>query len=619
MKVFEIPMVVTSLVGLCFLTGLDAPPARADFTFGASVNIESAFPLLDGAIDCFSADGLEMYIESDRAGGQGNYDLWVYKRASVEDDWGPPENPGPGVNKPSWDFGASITADGLELYFASGRSGGSSGAYGSGDLYVSKRTTRDSPWGWPTNLGPNVNTSYNDVAPSVSSDGLELCFASYDRPGGYGASDIYVSKRATRNDPWGPAANLGPAVNSPADDTAPCLSPDGLLLVFQDYPTPRPGGYGGSDLWMTRRASRSAPWEPVVNLGPTINTPTGEYRPCFAPDGSALYFLRDVGYWKAPILPIVDFSGDSKVDAKDMALLADNCGKHTSLCDIGPFPWGDGVVDEKDLAVLMESLVTPGPKATDVSCDVVLRWVSPSFAQTCDVYLGTSFETINTTSRANPQGVLVSQGQTATTYDPAGLLELSRTYYWRVDFVIAGPTPTIITGPVLKFTTAALTYPIKNITATASSAQAGSGPERTVDGSGLDKSDGYSTDPKDMWWSQGVAPHWIQYEFDKVYTLHELWVWNMNQIIEPFIGFGAKSVKIEYSIDGTTWTPLANVPEFARAPGKPGYTANTIVSFAGVPAKYVKLTIEKNWGVAPQTGLSEVRFFCIQSAAVPKP
>ncbi len=52
--------------------------------------------------------------------------------------------------------------------------------------------------------------------------------------------------------------------------------------------------------------------------------------------------------------------------------------------------------------------------------------------------------------------------------------------------------------------------------------------------------------------------------------------------------------------------------------GKPGYTANTIVSFAGVSAKYVKLTIEKGWGARPADGLSEVRFFCIQSAAVPK-
>jgi hypothetical protein len=265
----------------------------------------------------------------------------------------------------------------------------------------------------------------------------------------------------------------------------------------------------------------------------------------------------------------------------------------------------------------MESLVTPSPKASDVPCDVILSWVSPSFANTCDVYLGTSQEAVSTASRTNPQGVLVSQGQTASTYNPAKPLQLSQTYYWRVDFVIPGPTPTIVKGPVLQFTTGGLTYPIKNVTATASSAQAGSGPERTVDGSGLDKTDGHSTDQKDMWWSLNQSPSWIQYEFDQVYALHEMWVWNFNTMADPFIGFGAKTVKIEYSTDGAAWAPLADVPEFARAPGKPGYTANTKINFAGIPAKFVKLTIEKNWGIAPQTGLSEVRFFAIQTAAVP--
>jgi len=197
-------------------------------------------------------------------------------------------------------------------------------------------------------------------------------------------------------------------------------------------------------------------------------------------------------------------------------------------------------------------------------------------------------------------------------------LKLSQTYYWRVDFVIAGPTPAIVKGPVLQFTTAALTYQIRSITATASPSQVGMGPEKTIGGSGLDKSDGHSTNGTDMWLST-TAPHWIQYQFDKIYTLHELWVWNSNQPVEPFIGFGAKAVKIEYSTDGTTWTPLANVPEFAKATGKPGYAANTIVSFAATPAKYVKLTIEKGWGSMPSAGLSEVRFFAIQSAAVPKP
>ena len=154
MKLFEIPMVVTSLVGLCFLTGLDAPPARADFTFGEPVNIQSTFPLLNPAtdcIDCFSADGLEMYFESTRAGGQGQLDLWVCKRASVEDDWGPPENLGP--TRQQCKLGClrqSITADGLELYFYSDRPGG----YGSGDLYVTKRATRDQPLGPADQPGP---------------------------------------------------------------------------------------------------------------------------------------------------------------------------------------------------------------------------------------------------------------------------------------------------------------------------------------------------------------------------------------------------------------------------------------------------------------------------------
>ena len=58
-----------------------------------------------------------MYIDSSRAGGQGGYDLWVCKRASPEDDWGPPENLGPTVNSASNETCASITADGLELYF----------------------------------------------------------------------------------------------------------------------------------------------------------------------------------------------------------------------------------------------------------------------------------------------------------------------------------------------------------------------------------------------------------------------------------------------------------------------------------------------------------------------
>ena len=119
----------------------------------------------------------------------------------------------------------------------------------------------------------------------------------------------------------------------------------------------------------------------------------------------------------------------------------------------------------------------------------------------------------------------------------------------------------------------------------------------------------HGTDGTTMWLSAGAQPNWIQYQFDKVYKLNDLKVWNSNQLIEGFLGFGAKKVTIEYSADGTTWTALDNVPEFARATGMAGYAANTTVNLGGVMAKFVKLTINSNWGgVAPQTGLSEVRF-----------
>lgn len=148
------------------------------------------------------------------------------------------------------------------------------------------------------------------------------------------------------------------------------------------------------------------------------------------------------------------------------------------------------------------------------------------------------------------------------------------------------------------------------VRATASSFEPGRGPRNTIDGSGLSASDEHSINEEDMWLSSEKIPQWIHYEFDNVYDLRELWVWNSNQFIEPFVGFGAKDVTIAYSVDGVTWSQLDGVPEFARGTGLPGYTANTRVDLSGVSAKYVRLTIRTNWGgILPACGLSEVRFF----------
>jgi len=90
-----------------------------------------------------------------------------------------------------------------------------------------------------------------------------------------------------------------------------------------------------------------------------------------------------------------------------------------------------------------------------------------------------------------------------------------------------------------------------------------------------------------------------------------MWVWNSNQSLESLAGVGARNVTIEYATDANDWQVLAGVGEFTRAAGTAGYAHDTPVDFGGVAASKVKLTINSNWGTAPQTGLSEVRFFQI--------
>jgi regulation of enolase protein 1 (concanavalin A-like superfamily) len=288
--------------------------------------------------------------------------------------------------------------------------------------------------------------------------------------------------------------------------------------------------------------------------------------------------------------------------------------------------YNDGLTADEIKAIMtgpakLAANPNPADGAVDVPRDTSLGWSAGKFAASHDVYLGKTLADVNNASRAKPAGILASQGQTATTYAPTAVLEYGQTYYWRIDEANKAPDNTIFKGNVWSFTVEPYGYPVKPVAATASSFQPSMGPEKTIDGSGLDKSDLHGTEGTTMWMSSGAQPNWIQYQFDKVYKLYDLKVWNSNGPIESFIGFGAKKVTIEYSTDGTTWTALANVPEFARAPGMAGYAANTTVSFGGVMAKYVKLTINSTWGgLSPVTGLSEVRFSSVPvQAFAPQP
>jgi hypothetical protein len=327
------------------------PDAHADF-FGSPptkvANVNLAPSTLGGGI---SADGLELYLAVENSGYGGMFDMYVATRAAQDEDWGQPVNLGPTLNGATWETPTSVSADGLSLYLSSDRPGGSGGM----DLWVATRPAVGSPWGKPVNLGPTVNSSAWDLSARVSTDGLTLLFHS-QRGGGVGGEDIWMATRATKDDPWGPPVNLGTPVNSSGNDGEAVLTADGLTLFFN---SDRPGGSGNYDLWVSTRRTTRDPWGPPRNLGRSVNTPAIEWCSSLSADGSTLYFTSDrpvawspCSVYRTTITPIVDFNGDGKVDDAEIRVLLDDWGKDQPLCDIGPTPFGDGVVDMQDLAVL---------------------------------------------------------------------------------------------------------------------------------------------------------------------------------------------------------------------------------------------------------------------------
>lgn len=271
------------------IVGLSSWCGAVDFAFGPAtnlgpnVNMGSAVnhEYSDGA-PCISADGLSLYFSSDRWGGTGSSDLWVSRRASVEDPWGNPMNLGPVVNLTALDSWPNISADGLTLHFASNRGGNY-------DLWVTKRATTDEDWGQPANVGASVNLSSSELGPCISPDGLSLYFSS--NRSGFGNHDLWVSTRTTPNGSWGTPYNLGGTLNSSSNDGGPSLSADGLTLYFQsDRYTPTASGY---NIWMTIRSDTSSPWGTPVPLGTRVNTNNGENCPSISADGLSLYFTSD--------------------------------------------------------------------------------------------------------------------------------------------------------------------------------------------------------------------------------------------------------------------------------------------------------------------------------------
>jgi WD40-like Beta Propeller Repeat len=142
-----------------------------------------------------------------------------------------------------------------------------------------------SDWSAPVNLGPAINSGANNQHPAISRNGLSLYYSS-DRSGTFGKLDIWVSQRPSQDADWGTPQNLGPHINSTGNDLAPAFTPNGHWMYFH---SDRPGGCGPagtSDLYISHRRDKRDDfgWEPAENLGCMINSIYNDAGPTFFED-----------------------------------------------------------------------------------------------------------------------------------------------------------------------------------------------------------------------------------------------------------------------------------------------------------------------------------------------
>jgi len=233
-----------------------------------------------------SKDGLSLYFSSTRPGGFGGSDIWVTQRASKDAPWGTPQNLGPAINTSSNENAPSLSIDGHRLFFHSDRPGG----FGGADIYVSRRYNKRDNFGWqlPENLGSTVNTAAQEQQPSVFEDdatGIITLYFTSDRPGGTGDGDIYASELQP-DETFGLAAEVA-ELNSTNTDFGPSIRRDGLEIIWGTF---RPRSVGNVDLWVSTRPSTSDPWSTPVNLGSVVNSTGADNRPALSFDGTELYF-----------------------------------------------------------------------------------------------------------------------------------------------------------------------------------------------------------------------------------------------------------------------------------------------------------------------------------------
>lgn len=214
---------------------------------------------------------------------EGNEDFFVSNKK--DNEWQKATGLSKVINTVNYNEGAqSISPDGKYLFFTGcNRPDG----LGRCDIYVSHKNGND--WGKPKNLGNIINSEHWESQPSISPDGGTLYFVS-NRPGGIGGYDIWKSM-LTEDGVWTDPVNLGPQINTPFDENTPFIHADGKTLYFSSNGWP---GFGDKDIFYSRLKD-DGNFSTPVNMGYPLNTFNEETGLIVTADGSEGLFSSNLG------------------------------------------------------------------------------------------------------------------------------------------------------------------------------------------------------------------------------------------------------------------------------------------------------------------------------------
>ena len=282
--------------------------------------IENVGPSVNSEWDDFApavtADETYMVFTTRRQDGNTNENVFddnlyyedIFESHRVDGKWQPATNIGPPINSPYHDSNLALNADGTQLYLYKSQNGG--------DIFLSEKNAAGA-WSDPVPLNENINSSYSENSVSISPDGTTLFFSS-DRPITPGKTDldIYYSKLDKKGH-WGQAKNIGPVINTEYDEDGPFIDYDGKTLYFSSKGHK---GMGGYDIYKSVYDSASQQWGEPVNLGYPMNSPDNDIYFVSTREGNRGYYASaredGLGFTDIYEIRLADLDAPSELAAK---------------------------------------------------------------------------------------------------------------------------------------------------------------------------------------------------------------------------------------------------------------------------------------------------------------